>query len=512
MNQGISNIVGGNSGESLMDANANAIDHLSGTQMFDSKGKPNVAFLASGLANRKTVQMGEDFVNERMSQGVSRTEAQEDWNKNHQGSVHAGNIQAYGSSINNASSAAFSSINSDNLGSQIGKYAKAGGAFVGGFTGISSIPKHMGAISGSLEAAGQAGSATYAAGRAANSGVFGNVVKTPIQTISSSFGGAMDYLSEQQGGAVHAHSNFQNATGYAAGVLFGAKGYQVAKSMSNKVSPFRKQMQSSIASPGEVIQMARTTTDDYGNTQIADGAIRQVTTADQSYIEVTTKSGEKKVVSRMGSGHSGMRKGDVVYQDLTADGEQLVVASRNGASPTYRVDSAGARVPSQVEISQGPETLLGNPRISPVHQERNSKAYPVFSQNVDSGKFYTNDLANGFENAQVIIEKDRQFLTAEKDGITYRVSPVFSGDTRLGNETVSVPVEITEDRIIPSSYGASHVAVKSRKLVDGSNVETSEEIPYYSSKNVEGLIRNLDEIIPSKHFERASRTVEKDVS
>ncbi len=200
-----------------------------------------------------------------------------------------------------------------------------------------------------------------------------------------------------------------------------------------------------------------------------------------------------------------MRSGDVVYQDLTMDGDQLAASS----SSTYRIDSAGGRAPSSVQLNSDPSTLLGNSRIGNSHKPVTNQQTPVYSQAVDNGKFYTNDLTEqGFQNVQVVVEKDRQFMTGQKEGVTYRVSQVFSGDSRLqGSETVQIPVEVTKSGVRPTHSGTSKVAVESIKLSNGS--ATEESYPYYSTKSTQGLIANLNELMPSKHSDRANRSVDQ---
>lgn len=131
--------------------------------------------------------------------------------------------------------------------------------------------------------------------------------------------------------------------------------------MTKFASPYQRQTQEAIQTPSEVIQMARTVTDPNGNQQIAPGAIRQVITPNESYIEVQTKGGSTEIVSRKGSGHSKLKSGEVVYQDLSVMNDSLVpVQSKGSQSSTYRLDSGGARIPSHVEVAQDPSSLLSS--------------------------------------------------------------------------------------------------------------------------------------------------------
>lgn len=500
MQEMYSGSIDSNNAKSIASANSGAISHVQGEQVSDGKGKPNTQFLASSLANTKTVQMGDDFVAQQVDQGVSKEAARQDWNANHKESAHTGNLATYNDSVQQASETSFGK-GASNKG-----FTRTLGAFVGGATGAT-------ALATTFRSAAQASAATHMAYSDDESGAVSNIMRTAGPSLNAGWQGAITSIADQSGSAVQAHANHQNAAGYGTGLLFGVGGYKTAKSAANRFSPFRQQAQSEIHSPGEVIQMAQTTTDEHGNTKVAPGAIRQVTTADSSYIEVRTKGGENKVVSRMGSGHSGLNKGDVVYQDLSAEGNQLVAAkSGGGQSSTYRVDSAGAHIPSSVSIDSAPSTLLGNPRISEAHRAKNRQEMPVYSQAVDSGGFFTNDLAdNGFENVQVMIEKDKQFVTAEKSGETYRVSQVFSGDSRLGNESVSIPLEVNNGKLYANRSGNSSVAVESiiRTADNNGGHTVQENIPYFSTNSAEGLINNLDDMMDSKYTARTKHVIEQ---
>lgn len=486
-------IVGEDQADLVVSAGQMGVDHVTAASMVDGKGKPNVPFLASGLANAKTSEMKASFIEGQKAQGISIAAAEQDWNANHHVPKHTENLKNYRSAIENASQtpSGFKSLNPDS--SKYTNFAKKSAAFVGGATGIIGGQQmikdgYQAVVSGS-----QAASASAMLTEGA--------VPKAMAFVKSGVGTTIATHAAQQGGAVQAQQNFQNAAGFAGGMVLGAGGYRVAKKMASTASPYRKATQQEIHTPGEVMQMARTITDANGNVQVAPGAIRQVITPTSSHIEVQTKGGERQIVSRMGSGHSGMRNGETVYQDLTVQDGQLV----SNSPATYRLDSAGGRAASNVVTSSNPARLLADDRgrgQSPI----TPKNVPVFSQAVDSGKFYTQDLtAQGFENVQVVIDKQQQFVTGQKDGQTYRVSQIFSGDSRMGTEeTVQIPVTVADNQLRPTSYGQSQVGVSATVTSKGT---TSPDQPYFSTKSTDGLISDINELIASKHLDRAKRSV-----
>lgn len=490
MRSAVGNIPGVGNASNLVEAGNKAVNHVTGASVLGSNGKPNESFIVGQLAAKKTSQMKEDFKKQQTSLGVSEADAIRDWDTNHQVPVHKANVQSFKGSMAQASQGIAFRANPDSISAKISDTRAAVGSFVSSASGLRGIQELNSAVGQGLKV-----------GYATNSD--SGFIKQTIGGISGGWKEGITHIASQQGGAVEAQSKLQNIVGYTAGAVLGPKGYQIGKKASMALSPFKSQVQEEIQSVSEVIQMARTTTDAHGNTQIAPGAIRQVITRDASYIEVQTKGGNTQMVSRKGAGHSTLRKGEVVYQDLQAMDDSLVVASpKGGQSSTYRLDSGGGRIPSRVQVSQNPVTLLsdsaqGSVKAAPVQKSQ----LPIFNQKVDSGSFTVEELnQSGMTNAQVVVEKNRQYVTAQKDNITYRVSPVFSGDTRLGSsETVNIPVMTNGSKLRPAQRVANSLV----------GVQTTDNSSYYSSKTVEDLIVDVQDMMHSKHEAHANRSVER---
>jgi len=475
---------------------SDAKQHIEGSNMMNGKNPPaDSSGLAVGLASSKTQQMGNDFVEDQMAQGVDRSVAKRDWKQNHHKQAYASNLEMFKGGIGQASDNAISAAQMGGVGKRI---ATSAGAFALRSTGITG---GLNLAQGGYEAIADGGRAFVASNSSnmdINKSGLRNAIGNVIPSAKAGMRSMSDTMAEQRGGAVAAQAGYQENTAYASGLILGVGGYQAAKKIANKITPYQQSVQSAISSPGEVIQMAQKTTDGQGNQTVATGAIRQVTTSKESFIEVTTQGGEKQIVSRKGSGHSGMRQGDVVYQDLTASGDSLVPS----ATGTYRIDSAGGRAASSVQISSNPSSLLGDARVGDSHKSVSRAQTPVFSQSVDTGKFYSEDLgSNGMSNVQVVVEKDRQYMTAQKEGVTYRVSPVMAGDSRIqGNQQVQVPVTVEGSNIVAQNTAGTTFSVDSKVITDGTPSPTNQ--PYVSSTDISSFLQ-------SKFDERASRSVEQ---
>ena len=499
-------------GNEYQSAMTNAANNLSGMQMTSQKGQPNIPYLASGMANAAVKKQKKSYVADQIAQGVTPSSAASDWDNNHAMPAYQKAVETYNDSlsgISNVKSLNQASGPMGNIGQSVGRKISQGVAFTGAATGISGFAK------GVTDLKEATVNGTTAVGTNMVSSIYnedGNKLANGFKAVGPSLKAghseAIQTLADANGGAVNAQAAVSNNLGYGAAIVAGAGGYRAGKRMANKLSPYKSAVQESISSPSEVMQMAQTTTDDRGNTQIAPGAVRQVINPEESYIEVKTNSGENRVVSRKGAGHPGLRKGEAVYQDLQMQDDSLVVSKPKGSqTSSYRLDSGGGRIPSNVAVQQNPNSLLGTGQPNSRHSPISKQNVPLFNQNVDAGGFYVEDMAQaGMENVQVVVEKDRQYVTAQKEGKTFRVSPVYAGDSRLGtNESRTIPMQITNNKIKPNISKGSNVAVDS--YVAGSDIPED----YYTSNSLGGMFPNNDysQMIPNKQMERVRRTQQK---
>lgn len=473
-------------------------------------GKPNIPKLASQMATVAVGRQKDAFIANQVSQGVSATDASDNWSANHAQPAYARSLETYSNSLSN-----MSDLNDivkapnalSNIGKNVGHRAMQAGAFAGAASGVTGFAQ---GVSNFANATSQG---TAAAGSKLVSSMYGqeqgnyisNGVKAIVPSLQEGHSVATQALAEAKGGAVNAQADYSNNVGYGAAILGGTTGYRVGKSIASKFTPYKNAVQNEISSPSEVMQMAQTIIDDRGHTQIAPGAVRQVITPDESYIEVKTNSGENQIVSRKGAGHPGLRQGEAVYQDLQMQNDALVVSKPNGMqTSTYRLDSGGGRIPSNVAVQQNPNTLLGSPQQGTRHRPVQKQNVPLYNQSVDAGQFYVEDIAQAkMSNVQVVVEKDRQYVTAQKDGSTYRVSPVYSGDSRLGSsESRTIPMVVKNGTLKPNLSAVSNVAVQAA-VNGGAEVED-----YYTSKSLGGMVgsQQLEEMMPGKQFERIQRT------
>lgn len=246
---------------------------------------------------------------------------------------------------------------------------------------------------------------------------------------------------------IEKQAGFKNGVAFASGIVGGVNGYRRGASIGMKINPYNNAVNSQIREVSQIAHMAESIQDSHGNSIISSGAIKLVTTNDQSYIQVRDKTGHNQIVSRFGSGDSSLRKGEVIYQDLNVMNDSLV----HGSS-AYRLDSGGGRVPLNRQINVNPNQLLGNrntPNSPRVVQEVQS-----YNQQVDSGQFFADDIAATAKNIRMVVTKNNSFLVGEdSNGKDYRLSPYGRGDARLSDVQVrEVECTIRNRKIVKGDY------------------------------------------------------------
>lgn len=498
----LNNIEGLGDGSGYADSVEAAVKGVPATPLLNKDGKVNVTYLSNAMANMKTDKLGQEFIADQVKQGVPQEAAMSDWVDNHQIPTYRQSLDQYNNTFKGAipdkplTEHMSKSYNLKQAAGNVGTFI-AGASNIGFVEGIKDLGKGV-----------QAGQVNFLSSvyGSDEGNMIGWGAKAVVPSVRFGAETAAGSFANRNGGVIEGQQALAGRIGYAGGLVGGLKGYQVSKNLTQKLTPLGSQVQEAISSPGEVLQMAQTTMDDHGNVQLAKGAVRQVITPTESYVEVMTKSGEKRIVSRKGAGHSGLKQGETVYQDLEMQDDMLVVSkAKNSGTTTYRMDSAGGRMPSNVAVEQNPNALLGQSKAKSPHQQITRQQMPVFSQSVDHGSFYVEDLnREGMQNVQVVVEKDRQFVTAQKEGVTYRVSPVYSGDSRLGNEqTINVPMNVRNNTISPSVKQGSAVAVESQL--------NGEAHDHYSTQSLSGMMpdKNFENLMPTKHTQRVNRSLNK---
>lgn len=397
-----------------VDVAKNSGNGVESLQLFNGK-KVNRDFVASQLAGMRTdTESKNTFFADKRSEGLSDEQIQVQW-KNERGNEYQKNLEIANASV------------PQSIAPQVGTLtlgAKAAGSFVLGATGIGSVANFAKQV-------GQGVGSGWQQAVASSENI--PLIKGVEGTIGATVGGFQSIKNVLTENPVSKQVGFSNSVGYISGVVGGVSGYQAGSKFASKMNPYNNAVNNIISEPSEVLQMAQTISGDNGLERLAPGAVRMITTPDQSYIEVRTKTGQSRIVSRTGRGDSTLKKGEIVYQDLQVENGSFVTQDIKGAGTSvYKVDSAGGKIPvSSSQVNVNPNKLMGNrntPKNPYVVQE-----VQAFNQQVDSGQFYLSDLKQqGMENVQMVIERDRSYMQATTpSGEIVRVSPYQKGDARI---------------------------------------------------------------------------------
>ncbi|NRD81031.1 hypothetical protein HPT25_27315 [Bacillus sp. BRMEA1] len=384
-------------------------------QLFNGK-KVNRDFVTSQLAGMRTdTDSKTAFFADKRAEGLSDNQIQVQW-KSERGQKFQENLKVANESVPHTFTPQISPLKLN---------TKAGVSGAMAALGVTPVANFAKQVSIGVGAGWQ-----QATDSSNNAGV---LVKGIDGIVGGSVGGFQAIKNVMAENPVLKQAGLNNAGGYIGGVVAGVTGYQVGSRFASKINPYNSAVNKVISEPSEVMQMAQTVVGDNGVERIAPGAVRMVTTPDQSYIEVRTKTGQSRIVSRTGRGDSTMKKGEMVYQDLQVENGAFVTHQIKGANTSvYKVDSAGGKIPvSSSQVNVNPNKLLANrntPKNPYVVQE-----VQAFNQQVDAGQFYLNDLKqHGMENVQLVIERDRSYMQATTPaGEKVRVSAYQTGDARI---------------------------------------------------------------------------------
>ncbi|WP_269919613.1 hypothetical protein [Caldifermentibacillus hisashii] len=240
--------------------------------------------------------------------------------------------------------------------------------------------------------------------------------------------------------AVEKQAGFRNAVAYTVGVIGGVNGYKKGAKLGMKMNPYNKAVNEQTAEMADIQHMVQTVTDDTG-TKIPNGAIRIVTTANQTVLQVRNKTGQVQTVSRISTGDSSLKKGETIYQDLSIDNGHL-----SPVSPVYKEDSGGGRISLNRSINIDPNKLVAN-RNTP-QSPRIVNEVQSYNQAVDSGQYYLRDAIKDMTNIQMIVDRNRSYLVGQKDGRQYRISQYGPGDARLTpNEVIYRTCDVKNTRL-----------------------------------------------------------------
>jgi hypothetical protein len=497
-----------------------AINGVKSGRLYNGTGV-NTNYLANQLAAIKTNEAKLKFIESQRNDGVSADIALQQWNEK-QGQVFASHLKEISQQMPKNVSLDRVILPQNNVIRGVGALGVGLKEGVVQATGLREISKFMAdtklgqgvqSTVGSLKTNFSLGNALTGTFTPIYDGLKGGIQQKSLQQVavgfSSSIKGFQDTVLTPvtesisagiQVGKNHVASNvemkqaaFKNALAFTGGIISGVSGYQKGAKLGMKLNPYNNAVNQKIAEVSEIIHMAQSSVDEKGNLQIDKGAIQLVTTGNQSYIQVRDKTGQTQIVSRFGSGDSTLKKGEVVYQDLTVQNGALV----RDSSP-YKLDSGGGKILLDHQLNINPNQLVAN-RNTPKNPRVINEVQP-FNQLVDSKEFYMDDIiAHTPQNIRMVIDRNRSYLVAtDNQGNDVRISAYGAGDPRLSeDQVIYTKCEIRNRKLIRGETFTINEISNTEQVVDyTSSIDPRELIPTKPNKRL--ILRKEAELLRHK--------------
>lgn len=499
----VSTEIGKGARESVM-AVKGATSSVKNASIYSGKSV-DTQYLASQLAGVKTAEAKKQFINNAMDSGISKQEAIQQWEQVEEPKAYQNNLRQVAQSM--PKHIPLDHVIIGNKALRVG--GAVAGAVTSGFVASSGV-KEIGQFVADTKlgqaayglATGFKEGAKFDFSQGVISGVTSGLssgIKNASVTAVSNFKNhiASDVIGKQAG--------FKNAVAYGAGIIGGVKGYKAgahfASAATTNISkkgfnPYNNAVNNQISEVADIAHMAETIVGPNGQAMLASGAVRMVTTAGQTVIQVRDKTGQIQTVSRIGSGDSSLQKGQTVYQDLTIQNGQLVPSSN-----AYIEDSGGGKITLNRNVNVNPNQLVGN-RNTP-NNPRVVQEVQSYNQLVDSGQYYLKDAMNEMSNIHMVVDRNRSYLVGSKDGKEYRISPYGPGDARLNTEEVIYrKCEVQNRKLITTTSHRGSLDSEATEYYN--SIQPSDLVPQYPP-NKRNLIRKQNEKFRNKSFTESIR-------
>jgi len=497
---GVSAINGTGERESMQAVKA-ATSSVKGASLYSMKAV-NTEYLQNHLASQKAGEAKDGYIQRQMQEkGMSKEQAVKSWDT-------TGRQQAFETSLDNVQQSMPQNLKLDHaiVKSSVGRgLASVGGGLLTGTIQASGIP------SGIQQASSFISDTKLGVGIKSlpqgiktgfeNRSPFQNPVTATVGAIGEgmklSFNTAKEHSAQN---VIGKQIGFKNTVAFATGIVGGVRGYRAGANYASGgttntqlyglkgFNPYNNAVNEQVSEISQIQQMAQTVTGPNGQPMIASGAVRMVTTRQQTVIQVKDKSGRVQTVSRIGSGDSGLRNGQTIYQDLTIQDGQFAPESN-----VYQEDSAGGRITSSRRINVNPNRIVAN-RNKP-SSPRVVKDVQSYNQLVDSGQYYLQDAMKDMDNIKMVIDRSRSYLVGQKDGNNYRISQYGPGDTRLNiDEVITRTCEERNNKLVLSATDDSYTS--SLKPIDLS----PDKLAPHRPPNKRNITRHKNEVTRNKSF------------
>lgn len=478
-----------------------ATNSVKGASLYSMKSV-NTDYLQNHLASQRAGQEREGYVQTQMQQnGMTKDQAVKSWET-------TGHQKAFEKNLDSLQEKMPHNLKLDHAvirNSPIRGAAALGGGIATGVISATGIPQGIKQTSSFISDTklGTGIKAIPLGFKTAwdNKDVYQNPVTATVGAIGSSVKfGIEQAKSHTAQNVIGKQIAFKDAVAFTTGIVGGVRGYRAGATYASGgttntkqfglkgFNPYNNAVNEQVSEISQIQQMAQTSTGPNGQQMVASGALRMVTTREQTIIQVKDKSGRIQTVSRVGSGDSGLGKGVTLFQDLTIQDGQMAPASN-----VYQEDSGGGRITSNKRINVNPNKLVAN-RNKP-NNPRVVKDVQSYNQLVDSGQYYLQDAMKEMSNIKMVVDRNRSYLVGQKDDNEYRISPYGPGDTRLKvEEVITRTCEARNSKLVLAPSDDSYTS--SQKPMDLS----PEKLAPFRPPNKRNINRKQNDAVRNKSF------------
>lgn len=266
--------------------------------------------------------------------------------------------------------------------------------------------------------------------------------------------------------------NFTRGIAYATGILGGINGYQSGATMASKYNPYNQAVEQTTMEVSDIARYVKKEQvegpDGKMVTRIADGAIQLVVERDRSYVQVQGNDNRMIRVGGFGAGDSSLSEGEVLFQEYTIQDNALIPRNIKGSiSSVFKRDTAGFKVMVDKALNINANELLANRRQ--IFNQEMEPIHHAYNQSVTNGTFSFDDFKTHScdQVATVVIEKDRSYLAMNgHDNRTYRISEFGPGNPKLQQGQVVYKEYVLENgRFSPSSADAYELNPQGERVI-----------------------------------------------
>lgn len=204
-------------------------------------------------------------------------------------------------------------------------------------------------------------------------------------------------------------------------------------------NPYTTMQDSQTMEPGEINNFVEKQIDENGRAFIPKGNLRVRTTNTEQFVEAKGADGSNRIVSRMRSGDSSLKNGQVVYTDLDIKDGMIVPATGTQGSPSsYMIDNSGGKRQFEGQLRRNISGLFSrdsNQSTAQFNGNLFSNKYKIADPYLETAPIAIEEIGSKYSGIRYEASRAESVITAHDSATNKRVrlSPVYKGIADLDN-------------------------------------------------------------------------------